>query len=271
MTLKDIAAMFNRSLLHAFSMKKFFCLFATLVVSGVFILFFGGLSSYSVSWMKLPLQFIPLFLIIGLVMAAGIFLIRLYEKELVGEKSAVWQTIGQSWDVLLKAAYLALPLLFAFFICWVLIGILMLLKSIPFLGHILGILLAFVPFVLNFAIILLFLIALLAFFFLAPSLAGTNRFEPKAIYHRLRADLFSNLLLLGIAYLPVWIVWKFVKYALLMTLQLYSSGDSQVEMLLQGFFILFPLVAILTPAVTFFFNFSYEAYLSLAKDQKERV
>jgi hypothetical protein len=262
MTLREIANMFNRSVAYAFGFRKLICIFAILFLSGLVILFFQGLALYSALWLKLPLRFIPIFIAIGFVMAGGIFLIRLYEKELEGEHPYVLKVARHSWDLLIKATYLVLPLIVAFLIFWVLIGIFMLLKSIPYIGHLFGIFLAFAPFLLNFGILLLFLAALGAFFFFAPPLAKTEKLDQSGLSLRLRADFFLNILLLGIAYLPVWIVWLFVKNAALMTIGFYSYEDSQLEILLQGIFILLPLAAILSPAVTFFFNFAYESYLA---------
>lgn len=256
--------MFNRALAHAFGLKKFFCLFIVLYFSGLVFLFFQGLALYSALWLKLPLQFLPLFVAIGLVMAGGIFLVRVYHEELDGGQPCISEIGRRSWDLLIKASFLAFPLIAAFLIFWLLIGIFLLLKSIPYIGHLLGVILAFAPFLLNFAILLLFLTALAAFFFLAPPLAKAEKFDRSGFAKRLRNDFFLNIVLLVVAFLPVWFIWILVKSAVLMTIHLYSFSDSQLERLLQGIFILLPLTAILTPAVTFFFNFAYESFLALS-------
>lgn len=270
MTLKEIEKMFNRSLVHALDLRKCLCLFLVLLVSGFVVLFFQGLALYSKLWLKLPLQFIPLFLAVGLVMGGGIFLIRLYDQELSGEHPAVFTIAMHSWDVLLKSFYLTLPLVMVFMVFWVLIGVLMLLKSIPYLGPLLGVILAFAPFILNLGILMLFLTAFLAFFFQAPFLAKTESEQKRGVLQRIREDFFLNLLLFAIAYLPVWVVWEFVKYAVLMTRQFYSYGDSQIAMIFQNVLILLPFAAILTPAVIFFFNFAYESHLALLRLAKEQ-
>ncbi|MCC5832147.1 MAG: hypothetical protein JJU12_03795 [Chlamydiales bacterium] len=263
MTLKEIAQMFNRSISHSFGLKKSICLFAILFFSGLIILFFQGVAVYASPWLKLPFRFIPLFIAIGLIMAGGIFSIRLYEKELEGENPSLSKVARHSWDLLIKATYLALPLLAAFLIFWVLIGVFILLKAIPYIGPFFGVFLASAPFLLSFGILLLFLVALAAFFFITPSLAKREKLDRVGLLMRLRSDFFLNLLLLGVAYLPVWILWLFVKNAAQMTLHFYSYGDGRIEILLQGIFVLLPLAAIVTPGAAFFFNFAYESYLAL--------
>lgn len=266
MTLKDLAHMFNSSLAKAFSIKKFLCLFGTLILSGLVYLFFQGLAAYAPAWLAFPLKYVPLFLVIGILLAAGTILIRLYTAEKEGESLPLMQTILGSWEPLLKATYLAFPLLLAFIVFWVLIGLFLLLKSIPYLGPLLAVVLAFAPFLLNLGTLLLFFVALLGFFFVTPSLATSGRVNRKALLSRIKSDIFSNLLLLGVAYLPVYIVWRFVGNAASMTVQLFALEGGPLEMLLQSVFMMLPYVAVLTPAVTFFFNFASEAAQQVRED-----
>ncbi len=261
MTLKDVAQMFNRAFAHAFGKGKFFVLFITLFLSGLVFLVFQGIASYAAPWFQLPLKVIPLFVIFGLVMAAGTLMILVYDQELNGKTPSVSKSAWHAWDTLFKASYLALPLLFAFLLFWVVVGIFLLLKAIPYLGTLFGVVLAFIPYLLNFATLLLFLLSLFALFFVAPHLARREKIELSSVSHRLRENLFINLLFLGIAYLPVWIVWKFVMKAATMTYQLFSVGEGAVETALQSIFVLLPIAAIMTPAALFFFNFAHEAAL----------
>lgn len=269
MTLKDLAQMFNRSLAHSFGLKKFFCLFLTLILSGLIFLFFQAISTLVGSWFQLLLKYIPLFVIIGFIMAAGTVLIRFYAREREGEKLSFSEVAWQSWDLVFKASFLALPLLLAFLIFWILIGLFLLLKAIPYLGAFFGVFLAFAPFLLNLGTLILLFAALLAFFFVAPPLATTEKVNRIALFERIKKDLFTNLLLLGVAYLPVWIVWEFIGNAAGMTFQLYTQGTGPFQIVLRSLFMMLPFVAILSPAITFFFNFAYEAYLHLEKELED--
>lgn len=261
MTLTTLKQMFNRACRYAFSMKKFFCLFLTLILSGLVFLFFQGIAIYAPLWLKWPLKCVPLFVIIGFLMAAGALLTQIYHKQINGEEESIKGTLFSSWELVFKASYLALPLLLAFLVFWILLGVFMLLKAIPYLGTFFGIILAFAPFLLNLGTLLLFLVALGMFFFLTPELALNKHIDRKQLVTRLTADLFSNLLLLVVAFVPVWVVWFFIGKAAWLTFEIYSTGDAPYEIVLQSFFMMLPFLAILTPVINFFFNFSLEAYL----------
>ncbi len=266
MTLQDIAQMFNRSLAHAFRWKKFVGFALLLILAGLLYLLFESVAGYAPYWLGLPLKFVPLFVGVGLIMAAGTLLVRLYIKEQEKETSTFMQVVWDSLSLLVKAACLSFPLLFAFGAFWVVLAVLLLLRAIPYFGNALGVVLAFLAFALNFGTVLLFIAALLAFFFLVPSLAVTEKLECKSVLKPLKENLFSALLLLAVACIPFWIVWKIVGLAAVLTLQAFAFGDSVIEVLLQSFFMLLPIAALLTPALTFFFNFAYESYKALTED-----
>ena len=268
MIFKDLSRIFNRSLHHSFGIKKNLYLFLTLVCSGLIYLFFQALASYAPFWLKFPLRSIPIFIIIGCVMAAGIFLIQLYIQERNGKSLDGLKIAWNHWDLILKAAYLALPLLLVFLIFWIVIGIFMLLKMIPYLGTLLGIILAFFTFLLNFGISLLFLAALFTFFFVVPSLVQIEHLDRKGMFQQMREDFFTHFLLLSVACFPVWIIWKLVEHAAEMTLQLYAFEGKPIAIILQSGFMMLPFIAILTPSVTFFFNFAYESYLIFCQKEK---
>lgn len=265
MLLKDIQAMFNHACTHIFKGLNFLVLFFALLLSGLVFLFFQGIAFYATNWLQLLFRYLPLFIITAILMAAGGLLIRMeglikmdrQQKE--GEEKGFKELLS-SWDPLIKALYFALPLLFAFLIFWLLLGVFMMLKAIPLLGKFLGIILAFAPYTLNLAIILLPVCAVAILFFFTPVLALKTELDWTVLRARMRADIFTHSLLLVIAFFPLWLAWKLASYALLLTFAIYSFGDSPFERGLQAFFMLIPYAAFLTPPLLFFFNFSLEAY-----------
>ncbi|MEZ5314836.1 MAG: hypothetical protein R3E91_01290 [Chlamydiales bacterium] len=261
MTLKEVVNIFNRSLAHIFVLKKilFFSIF--LFISGSILLFSQNFITCSTAWFKLLIQYVPLYLAIGCTMIGGIFLIRIYDKELKEKDGQILKMVLKESDGVVQVLYLILNLLVIFLLFWLLIGIFLFLKAIPYLGPFFGIFLAFIPFLLNFGILLLFVVAFLSLFFLTPYLAKSEKFDRFSLQKRLKKNGFLNFLLLGIGSFPFWITWLFAKQALLMTFDLYVHGATHMTMMLQGFFILVPFTLILTPTLIFLFHFSYESYL----------
>lgn len=229
MTLQDLAFLFNRAWAKAFDIKKGLLLFVTLFCSGLLLLVFKDF------------YFVTLFFISGLLMGVGVIVIREFSQM-----ELVW-----------KALSLALPFLLLSILIWVMRGVFFLLKSIPYLGTLVGALLAFIPFILYFVTLFLLIFALLILFFTVPTLALTRQFEFGKTGRRIASDPFSHLLLLVIGILPFWVMWK----AIIWTLQHYGATWFLEEAML-----LIPIAALLTLPVLFFFNFACEAFQILNSD-----
>lgn len=261
MTLKDIAKLFNRALAYSFDLKKFLFLFLVLVFSGFICLFFQAIAVYVTSWLQIFLKYLPLFFVTALLLGAGVLLLKVYQHEREGEAPSFRKVMFDSWEVVIKASYWALPLFLAFLVFWITLGVFILLKAIPYLGFFLGIVLAFGPFLLDLGMIVLFLSALFLFYFATPIYAIDQRLDIKALIKRIRTDFFTHLFLFLVAFFPVWIIWKIVRGAAFLTLEIYSFEENQIMTILQLFFMMLPIVAIMAPVINFFFNFSLEAFL----------
>lgn len=259
MILKELSFLFNKALLKAFDLKKFVSLFLVLVMSGFIFLFFQGIGLPLPFWFKLLLYYVPFYLIIAFLMCAGIVLVKGYDQESKGENTSLTDLMKSSSDLFAKASFLVLPLLGAFMGFWVLLGVFALLKSIPYLGMILGVMLAFVPFLLQAGIFLTLIGGLFLLFFAVPDLAITGSFDWKAFLKRFGRDPFSHLLFLGVAFLFVWLIYFILFGAGWAIFQTYSIDDPPLAVVLQSFFVLFPFVGILTPFIIFFFHFACEA------------
>jgi len=194
-------------------------------------------------------------------------LIQAYNKEREGQITK--KPFFFSKELALKVSYFFLPCFLTSFVLWILLGIFILIKSTPYLGTFLGIILAFFPFLINLGIHLLFLVAFLILFFFTPLLALNKNIDRRSLITRLRVDLFTHLLLLGFAVFPVWIVWMLSAKAAALTFSGYAYGDNLVVIILQGLFILIPFSTIMALPIIFFFNFSLEAYLiTMESDDK---
>jgi len=258
MTLKELANMFHRSLERVFDIQKFLPIFLVLLFSGLLFLFCQGFATHASAWMHLPLLSVPFYVLGFLLMVVGAGIIQSYENEKQGK--IFKGNLYFSKECFLKAVYFFGPLLGALILVSILFGIIVLIKSIAYLGTFLGIILAFAPYLFNFCFLLLLLAACLALFFFTPLLSLKQKIDKQALIARLNDELFTHLILLIVALFPLWIIAKFAIAALVATLVGYSSGDAELIKILQGLFILIPIAALLTFPLIFFFHFASEAY-----------
>jgi len=108
----------------------------------------------------------------------------------------------------------------------------------------------------------------------APILAfkGFNRIQvSKLLVKRFKYDIFSNLLLLFIALVPLFVVMGVLLGSAFLTGSLYDTSEKPVNTVLIWFFTMIPFTAILAPAVVFFFNFGAESHVMIMKKQRETV
>lgn len=261
MKLKELASAFNRAAAGIFSIQKFAFLFLGLILAGLFFLFFQSFSFYANVWVKFLLAALPLFLLIPILTVVGCLVMKIYSQEREGKTVQIGENFLFLKPRILKGLAFALIVPASFILLWILIGLLILLKAIPYLGPFLGVIFAFAPFLLNLAALLLFFASLFTLFFFAPLFILNDKIDRKALVKRLNADLFTHLGFVAVAWSPLWIVWFFVSKALWLTFAVYASGDGIAEKGLQSLFMLIPFAAILALPLIFFFNFSWETYL----------
>lgn len=255
----ELGTLCNRAFAHIFDARKFLAVFLVLLLSGLFVLFFQGFALCSPNWLKLPLLTLPVIIMGALLMVVGAGLNKMYAQEREGIK--VNDLPFFSGEVMFRAACFFAPLIVAAVTLLLLLGLFLLIKSIPYVGTFFGIILAFAPFLINFALLLLFLIAFLILFLFTPLVAFKKHLDKKALMARLQGGLFNHVLLLGTILIPLWIIWKFVVHAADFTFKGYAAHDPSVIKVLQGLFMLIPMAAIFTLPLVFFFNFSFESFL----------
>lgn len=263
--LQDIQFMFNRAVNRSFSRKKLLFMFILLSLCGVLVVFFRGLKAHAGSWVSLSLNFLPVFLCAGVLLAAGIFLIRIYHDEIKERPISLRTVFAKSWEVILGASYFSIPIILVYLMVWMAMGIFVLLSQVPGIGDLFRIVLAFCPFLLNlFTLILVICNAALLFFF-APvvALKGLNRtLVTQILADRLKRDFFANFLLFMIALLPLMIIGSLLMISAALTDSLYeTAATTPLQSILTMFFLMIPFAACLTPAVIFFFNFAAESHV----------
>lgn len=272
MTLSDIQYSFNRSALFTLERSKWLFTFLVLALCGLFVVFCRGLATNANPWVMMSLTFLPVFLCFGILLALGVVLIRGYHDE-VKKKTVNYQTIfAKSWETILGAAYFTVPIILIYLMLWMLLGIFFLLQNIPAVGEFFSVILAFAPFLLNMATLILCIFVIAVLFFVTPIIAlkGMNRvLISQLIARRFKMDLFSNLLLFAIGILPLLIVFGFLLLSAVLTGTICVHCDDALHNVLQWFFIMIPFAALLSPALIFFFNFAGEAHVLMQKRLKE--
>ena len=264
MQLNQIQKTFNRSLYHCFEKTKVLLTFSVLALCGLLVVFCRGLAETTNSWMTLSLTFLPVFLCSGILLALGVSLIRGYHDEIKKKPLDLINILLFSWETMLGATYFMMPLILLYLMLWMLLGIFILLSSIPFIGNFFAVILAFAPFLINLATLLLSIGVLVILFFITPLIAfkGINRSVISQILnHQLQSDFFSNLVFFIIGLLPLTALFFLLLGAAFLTGSICVVTRDSLSTVLQWFFIMIPFAAILAPALIFFFNFAAEAHV----------
>jgi len=202
----------------------------------------------------------------------GILLIRIYHDEVKKKEVNYWQMLSRSWEVALGASYFAIPIIFAYLLLWIVLGVFVLLSEIPTVGELFGSILAFGPFLINLGSLILCVLSLGMLFFVAPLIAFKG-LEGGIVFHmlinRLERDFFANFVLMLLALLPLVLVITLLTLAAVLTGSLCFECHNSLQTVIKWFFIMLPFTAFLTPAVIFFFNFAAEAHVLIQKQMRE--
>jgi hypothetical protein len=268
----ETEAMFNRALRYSYTRKKFFLLFPALVVCGILIVLCHTFWIHANPWVRASLTFVPAFLCSGILMIIGVPLIRLYHDEVKEKKLSVNNTLRQSWKLMGGVASLIIPIMTAYLVLWVVLGIFYLLKHIPSVGMTLGTILSFGPFLLIFGSLFLSVVNLFLLFFMPPvvALKSTVRWEiAEEALLKVWQQPFIHLKLLVMGLLPLISIIGFLILSAALTGMALFVMERTWAISLQWFCIMIPFAALLTPALVFFFNFAAESFVLLQKRAKK--
>lgn len=275
MTLDEIRFIFNRSLVLTFTWTKLLLAFVILAMCGLFVIFFHGLSFEANQWISLSLTFMPVFLCAGVLLSAGVLLIRIYHDEVKEKVVDLQKILGNSWDVVIGATYFSIPILLSYLLLWMILGVFVLLSTIPGIGMVFNTVLIFGPFLINLGTLCLILLNVALLFFVAPILAlkGHNRLQvSQSLVQRFSRDIFSNLFLLVIGTIPLLFVLGLLLTTVFLTGSLCYDCITPLHTVLFWFFMMIPFTAMLSPGVVFFFNFAAESHvLMIKKASAEKV
>ena len=263
MNFSDLEEAFNRSVRYSFSRKKLFFLWAVLVVCGFLTVFCRVVSIDSNSWISMSMSFLPFFLCTGVLLAAGVLLMKMYSYELSGDSYSFKKILTKSMQLVMEVAYIALPLVLFYLVLWMVMGVFHLMRLMPGVGDFACVVLSFGPFVLTFMALSLCVLSVSMLFFVTPHVASRGSLHPRFVndvLKRISSSFFVNMVHFIVGLLPPIFICTLLMKAVSIVETSYLPLGGHVVASLQWFFIMVPFTFILTPFVAFFFNFSMESF-----------
>jgi len=268
MSWQQLEKIFNRSLQFSFSKEKWLLVFPVLALCGFLAVICRTISYGASQWIQMSVAFLPIFLCAGLLLAVGIILTKVYHHEIQGLKIPYLQTIKRASDLFIGIAYLAVPLIFTYLILWMILGLFYLLRATPAVGEFMSSIFSFGPFLLVLGSLALSFLNLLILFYITPAAAMKSDLGPKLfeeVLLKLKDNPFLAIITPLIALFPLLIVVGILSLAAVVTQIMYAGPGHGLSIALKWFFTMLPFCALLTPAVTFFFNFATESYALMHK------
>ncbi|NGX27028.1 MAG: hypothetical protein K940chlam6_00955 [Chlamydiae bacterium] len=268
MTWQQLEKIFNRAMKLTFSKRKFLLVFPVLALCGLLAVICRTISHGVSQWMVMSMAFLPVFLCAGLLLAVGIVLTRIYHHEVKGLELQYFKTIKGAKDLFMGIPYLAVPLIFAYLILWMFLGIFYLLRAIPHMGEFIGSVLSFGPFLLVLGSLALGFLSLLTLFYVTPAAALKSELRPQLaeeVFRSLKTNPFLSFVMPIIGLFPLLLIVGVLSLAAVVTQILYIESGGGLSIALKWFFMMLPFCGFLTPAVIFFFNFSAESYVLMQK------
>jgi len=261
MTLSEIKFLFNRAWSHTFSLKKFYLSFPVILLVGFISLFCLAFTNKQGGLISSSLIFLPIFLSLGIVLALGVVLSRIYYKEVKKNEVSYSSIIAKSTQVLVGALLLSVPSILVFVSLIVIMGVFSLIGNIPTVGEAFHVIFGFAPFLVVLTLLLLSVLSLLILFFLSPTVAlktGSPLDIAKNVYQKFIKDPFTNIILFMIGIIPALFVLTLILIAA--SLSNVHRVDNALYFLMQWIFMMVPTALIMTAPILFFFNFATESY-----------
>jgi hypothetical protein len=258
----DVEKAFTRAVAHSFSRKRALLVFPALLLCGVITVFCRALSFAASDWVAMSLAFLPILLSSGVLLALGVLLVRIHMHEVKHLQWSFSRLLAGSVDLLIGTSYLSIPPVLVYMCLWIVLGLFFLLRSIPGIGDFFGVIFSFGPFLLILSSLLLCFLNLGLLFFVTP-VAALQPLRRSAFAKRVatlfEGKLLTSLALFLVALLPTAAIAGLLSLSAVLT-GLSLGSEHSVAVTMQWFFIMIPFCALLTPAVSFFFNFSAETY-----------
>ncbi len=268
MNFRDIEQICSRAAFFTFSKTKLILTAVVLALCGLITIVCFGIAQVTHIWFSLSLTFLPLFISQGVLVGWGIILTRVYHDEIKNRGFSFRSIIKKSWETVLLATYVCIPIILCYLAQWLVLGIFLLLKEIPLFGMLFGVVFTFGPFLLNLLSLILVLISIVGVFLFTPIVALKSLPKQELIPYlvqEVRSHIFKKCSFFVMAVLPIAATAFLLWLAACLTTTNYVVSGNHMYMMFQWFFIMLPFAALLSPALIFFFNVAAEAQVFLNK------
>lgn len=253
-----------------FSKQRFMLTFFSLFVFGFLCMICLKLCSTVPEVSPPAVGLLSFFSAFSVICAAAVVIQSLLKQEKECPQKFFW-TFRKSW----KAIWLSLLVSAPFFVMMLIIGTVMTLSAflgvLPWVGRFFRSCLIFVPYVSSVLMILLILGAFAALFFCIPSLVVYETVDYMGLIRCFKGNVLTQSIGLAIAFAPlVFCSWLALDSFYLMTNIVSLSEVHSLSCFIETIILIVPVALLLTPALSFFFNFSFEFYLSQHSDEPAR-
>jgi len=263
MTFKDFEKCFKRAFVHSYNKKKIFFTIPFLLLCGVITVFCRSLIFLSNKWIILGLIFLPIFFSFIILYMLGVFLIRIYYNEVKSLKVSYFEILKKSFNSIISTFFISIPTFLIFLVLWFIFCLFVVLKEIPHIGNLIGIMITSVSFLIIFCVIFLCIFNLISLFFVLPAvtLKSMKKIElVKEVLKNFKHNIIANIMFFLSSIFLVFLISLILFSAAFLTKTYFYIHINNVYVGLQLFFIMIPFIVILTPFVVFFFNFATETY-----------
>ncbi|AAD19166.1 hypothetical protein CpB1069 [Chlamydia pneumoniae TW-183] len=258
---------------NIFNKQRFCFIFCSLCCFGfVFALFLKLCSRLAPEISLSTLGLGAFFCAFSVICASAIIVQFLLHKESQGETSKLCCAIKNTWSSLWLSLLVSMP----FFIAMVAVVTVAMLSSflgsLPWVGKLFHTVLIFIPYLSATALILLFLGSFSCLFFCIPVLHNQESIDYRKLLECFRGNILRQFIGVVIALVPLALCsWLALDSFYLMTHLVEIADIHTWSFLAQMFVLIVPIALILTPAVSFFFNFSFSFYLAKQEEEKALV
>ncbi|WP_213357534.1 hypothetical protein [Chlamydiifrater phoenicopteri] len=208
------------------------------------------------------------FLAFTVLFVIGVIVHQLLKNENVEEDQlpTVLSAVRAGWKGIWLSLLLSMPFFVAVVALVTAVMLTLVLCSLPVVGKVFSVILAFVPYVSALMCTLLFVGAFSALFFCLPILSFSDGFDYTKIVSGFRGYIARQLGAFFIALAPIVVSGFLVvnSYLLSKNIFIFAEVDSWT-FLLQTLVLVVPTALILTPSLAFFFSFSFAYYVDAEK------
>ncbi len=245
-----------------FNKRRFLFIFSSLCCFGVV---FSLLLKICVQWipnLTFPVLGVVAFFPAFSILCASAVVVQAFLKgEQTGAVPSFLSALRDNWKALWLSLLVSMPFLMAMTLIGIVVVLSSCLNSLPWVGALFHTLFIFVPYLASISVILLFIGAFAALFFCAPVLISSDKVDYMQLVHSFKGNVLRQSSGLLIALAPLALsVWLAMDSFYLMHLVAQFSAVGSWLFLIETMILVIPVSLTLTPALSFFFNFSLDFY-----------